>query len=287
MSAKSKKITVRLMGGLGNQMFQYAFGRQLAVDNGMELYLDASSYLRDKKRRYSLGCFNIKAEKLNPIVSLYYDMLYYLYVKLDHKRKNVVIEEEVFGYDEIEAENSAYYIGNWINEDYFKRIGQELIASFIYQGKFDERVRKVLERERISESVAVHVRRGDYMTNGNETIYVAQGKTYYDKARNYMEARKKDLIFYVFSDDITWCKENLGWQDACFIDDSVADDDIIQFELMKNCKNFIVGNSTYSWWAAWLAESPDKICIAPQRWYVNDDSNEACLKALCKNFVLL
>ena len=284
---RKDRITVRLMGGLGNQIFQYVFGRQIAADNGMELYLDTSSYLRDKKRRYSLDWFNIKAKKLNSIDSLYYNIQYYIFVKLGRKSKKLVTEKRIFCHDEIVTKGSSYCIGYWINEDYFKRIKQELVDTFNYQGQFTEQVKNIIAEVKYSESVAVHVRRGDYLTNGNDATYITQGKKYYDEARKYIESKKNNLKFFVFSDDIDWCKENLGWQDAIFIDDSITDDDIVQFEIMKNCRNFIIGNSTYSWWAAWLARNDDRICIAPSKWYVNKKSNEACLSALCKDFAVV
>ena len=76
--------------------------------------------------------------------------------------------------------------------------------------------------------------------------------------------KKTGLEIYMFSDDIGWCKNNLEWKDAVYVDESITHDDIVQFEIMKSCNNFIIGNSTYSWWAAWLAASDDKICVAPK-----------------------
>lgn len=280
-----KKIVIRLMGGLGNQLFQYAFGKQLSLKYHMELLLDKSSYLRKGGRAYELEAYAIGERVLNVVEALYCNVLYYADMKLGVGGKHIVCEDALFQYNNVCVGSNNYYVGFWQNEKYFENIKDDLLEVFISKKGYDDKTYKIIEEVKQSESVAVHVRRGDYLLKEYSNVYVVQDASYYQKAREYMSCKKHNLKFYIFSDDLEWCKQNFEWDNCCFVDDAITDDPIMQFEIMRKCKHYIIANSTYSWWAAWLGENKDSIKIAPDRWYVDDKINIDCKRALLNSFV--
>jgi hypothetical protein len=125
-----------------------------------------------------------------------------------------------------------------------------------------------------SESVCVHVRRGDFVTNTFNGLY---GRDYYDAAAKTISRTKSDLSYFVFSDDIPWCRENLAFDGpTTFVDD---DFEPVKFRddlrLMAACKHFIIANSSFSRWAAWLNEDPAKMVVAPSRWATPKDIDKS------------
>lgn len=280
-----EKITIRLMGGLGNQLFQYAFGKQISKKYSMELVLDTSSYLRKGSRPYNLESYAINDRVLSHCEALYYNSCYYADLKLGVSSRHIIHEKETFQYEDVSVGSNNYYVGFWQNEKYFENIRKDLLHALIWKGNCDDKAKQLLEEIKCNDSVAVHIRRGDYLLKGYADIYVAQDILYYERARAYLNSNKNDLKFYIFSDDIEWCKQNFMWDNCYFVDDSITADSVTQFEIMRSCKHFIIANSTYSWWAAWLAENKDAIRVAPRRWYVDEKVNENCKRALLNSFM--
>lgn len=281
-----KKIVVRLMGGLGNQLFQYAFGKALSKKYNVKLELDVSSYLKED-RAYALNAYAIREELLSSYQSLYYNTIYILDSKLGIPMKKIVHEKESFQFEEILVDQSRYFVGFWQNEQYFNNIISELCTELVLKEKCDNEVKTFIENIEKQESVAVHVRRGDYLLPRYSKDYVLQGMEYYQRAHAYLANQKSDLKFYIFSDDIKWCRQNFNWSNCKFVDESITNDAIIQFEIMRKCKHFIIGNSTYSWWASWLSENEAKIRIAPSHWYVEPKVDENCRRALLTDYILI
>jgi hypothetical protein len=125
-----------------------------------------------------------------------------------------------------------------------------------------------------SEAVVIHVRRGDYLSEKNRGIYELCDMKYYDSAIDKVKKNVKNPLFFVFSDDIGWCRKSFDKSEKIvFVDDSL-NTDIDDFTLMLQGKHFIIANSTFSWWAAWLNTVPNKIVISPEKWFIDAKMNQ-------------
>lgn len=273
-------MIVRYMGGLGNQLFQYAFGKAYATKYGIKVKYDSFSYVRDKKRVYELEAFNISnTSKVNVVKQLIYNILFYL------KKRTVnlfVYEMKEFEYHEPKSTDyDKYFVGHWQNEKYFESVKKELSEEFtlkIISPNINDIYKLISDN---SQSVAIHVRRGDYVGLHG---YILQQMDYYKRAIEIAKQKLSNPKFYIFSDDIEWCKlyfdksaDNIHFVEG----NSTAED----FMLMRACHGFIISNSTYSWWPAYLSESELK--IAPLRWFVDEQTNQDVEKALLNDFVCI
>ena len=273
-------MIVRYMGGLGNQLFQYAFGIACEKQYGVKVEFDKFSYTRDKKRKYELEQFQISNKSMvKGVKSWYYNVLFYF----NSKAKDLfVFEKKTFDYQKYDiAEQHKYYIGHWQNVKYFDMVRQELKKEFnlISVPSQISHLYKIINENR--HSIAVHVRRGDYLSIHE---YVVQTMEYYEAAMHMVRKKITNPVFYVFSDDIDWCKHNfdISQNDIFFIDGNSTVEDFI---LMRACHGFIISNSTYSWWPAYLSES--KVIVAPEKWYIDENENDEVKNALLKSFIII
>jgi hypothetical protein len=183
------------------------------------------------------------------------------------------IEKKRASYDENITKlcRDLYLDGYWQNSKYFDKNRECILNSFnLKRGHQKNKVlKKYLCQISESESVALHVRRGDYLLNKNQEHHGACDLDYYKKAILHMQGMtKNDCMFFIFSDDITWCRENFHFlNNKLFIVDT--DKPVYDLELMKNCKHNIISNSTFSWWGAWLNNFDRKIVIAPKVWWAS------------------
>lgn len=270
-------MIVRYMGGLGNQFFQYAFGKAFEKKYGVKVKYDTFSYVRDKKRLYELSSFNISSNsKLNEVEQLFFNLLFYLKVK---SRKIFIYEKKEFEYLELNSENLAkYYVGSWQNEKYFDSMKNELREEFtlkIMPSNIGDLYKSIISNR---QSVAIHVRRGDYVGLQG---YILQSMDYYKRAMDIVGQKIPEPEFYIFSDDIEWCKSNFvdTGEKLHFVEKNSTVED---FMLMRACHGFIISNSTYSWWPAYLSDSDIK--IAPSKWFVDEETNQNVEKALLNGF---
>jgi hypothetical protein len=274
-------IIVKLMGGLGNQLFQYALGRHLLEINGGELKFDISSYETDELRDYELHSYNIKEEiataeeikrlKIRPrkglfrmINRIFWEKTIYLQEK--HKRY-YCFDPEV-----LSTSADMYVEGYWQNENYFLPIRDILLKEFTLKKALDKENKKILELIESNESISIHIRRGDYVTNPRlEGIFKKHGIDYFIKCIEYMAERIKKPNFFVFSNDIEWARKNLKFNYPIeFIDHNGEDKSCEEMRLLSSCSHHIIANSTFSWWGAWLGENPDKIVLTPEQWILKD-----------------
>ena len=277
-------IISRLKGGLGNQLFQYAIGRQIAYKQDCELKLDLSYFTNQvdvTPREFKLGFFNIKAEIATPK-----DISKVLGSSLIRslRRRCWKWEIDIFKWNQkdeksfefqpelLNHKGAVLLNGYWQNEAYFTAIRSVLLDEIALKPEHLstsclEQVKEISE----TESVAVHVRRGDYISNSesNKTFFVCT-LDYYVSAISQIKKELKTPKFYVFSDEIDWCKENLDIEligkDAQFVSGYQDYEDLW---LMSKCKHQIIANSSFSWWAAWLNTNKDKKVIAPKNWFKN------------------
>jgi hypothetical protein len=278
------------MGGLGNQLFQYALGRQLSIERNVELVLDITDYANSHKREFELNFFNTHGriannsdlkkisnirgntllkkilKKLEVLKPIYYR--YYIKEPHYHYYSNV----QKIGKD-------AYLEGYWQSEKYFKNITEILKNDFQLSENKRKRLKKdLIDSIKTKESVSLHVRRGDYVndTKTNDTHGLC-GLDYYKEAVYYLKKRVKKPLFIVFSDDINWCKKNLDFLgQMLFIEgNNEAYEDIYYMSL---CKHHIIANSTFSWWGAWLGNNDkEKLIIAPRNWFKKSEYQDVDL----------
>ena len=158
-----------------------------------------------------------------------------------------------------------------------------------YKEKLNDMQVELIKEIRKKNSVAIHIRRGDYLDVENINLFYKITKTYYLSALDYLKKNLNDKMdIYIFSDDIEWCKTEYGdLEGAHFIDSTISDSHLVDFEIMRNCKYFIIANSTFSWWASWLSEYSNKIVIAPEKWYCDEEKNEKLKAALLADVIVM
>ena len=276
-------IITKLMGGLGNQMFQYAAGRAVAHRANMPLKLDITYFEKFKFRSYQLNCFNIQenfasTKDIERFIPRRRQIIAFANYKIRAKllpwHKQRLIRQRGFLYDpDITRINGSVYLdGYWQSEKYFKDISEIIRREFTIKHKPNDINSQMLAKIDNVNSVSIHIRRGDYVTNLkiNHTHEVLS-LDYYISALNLISKKVKDLYVFVFSDDIEWVKENLNTTlPINFIDYNKGDKDFEDLRLISRCKHHIIANSSFSWWGAWLSEYPKKIVIAPKKWFVKE-----------------
>lgn len=268
-------IVVRLQGGLGNQMFQYAFGRALSMRSGMELYLDPSPLNPKKNRGYQLDAFILSAKvadsrKIQYLITPHFIIRKKLWkaLKIPFKYADTHILEKNFPYDKNIAsrKTSAYFDGYWQTEKYFGDCKDTIRQDFSFRN--EEALRRHVQYEEVlnSNSVSIHIRRGDYVKNPKyrKRLYVCKLE-YYKNAMKYLSERFENLTFYIASDDHEWVKNNFEISKHIkLIESKNALEDLY---IMSKCKHNIISNSSFSWWAAWLNSNENKRVLAPDIWF--------------------
>lgn len=274
-------IILKLWGGLGNQMFEYAFGRHIQEQLGDKLLLDISSYKYDIKRKYSLNHYNINGEididdtgKYNYL----YDQSKNIFLKIGSLISSEMLYELMspFGiyiwlrstYKKVEItknRKNIYINGYWQSFHYFDDILNEIKKEFMLKVPLDSKYKALAQQIRNANSVCVHIRRGDFLLATN-SLHIS-ALSYYDKAIHELKQKYENLDFYIFSDDIDDVRQNFKFTDKCIHLVERNNPDYIELYLMTQCKHFIISNSTFSWWAANLSEYSEKSVIAPKVWY--------------------
>ncbi len=266
------------MGGLGNQMFQYAAARSLADRTGRRLKLDLFDYHFDRLRRYELHGFQIRAEiaEREDVESLRMstDRLS-LTGRIWHRfmpvRSDSIFRERTMMYNgEIEDINRSVYLdGYWQSERYFVRNKRAVYEDFKLANDLDETNKQVLAKISSVQSVSLHVRRSDYITSRKtKQLLPVCEIDYYQKAVDHIAAKIPDAHFFVFSDDHEWVRRNLKFvHPSSLVTVNTADRGIRDMALMKMCRHHIIANSSFSWWGAWLNPSDEKVVVAPKNWF--------------------
>lgn len=277
-------IIVRLYGGLGNQFFQYATARSLALQRKTSVALDLSWFdsntSNQTNREPQINHFRIQAHNWNSNKKRFEHFLKQnKYAKRIFLYSNRIpyLKEEQFNpkSSNNKLSNDLYLDGYWQNYQYFKNIKSILQHELIPNHQLDEK-NQVLERIiKQNQSVCLHVRRGDYVSNPL-SIHRILDLNYYQGAINYIRKRISNPFFYIFSDDPEWCKENflLDNTKTTFVEHNIGTQSYKDLELMKFCKHFIIANSTFSWWSAWLGANKSSIVIAPSQWFKNEFKNQ-------------
>jgi len=260
-------IIIRLKGGLGNQMFQYAFGRLLAVKNNAEVKFEFSGDKKDTRREYKLDKFNTSVQFAGPDEAKNLQYPFGIVSRVIEKVKTIVLKRYNIGYEPgLLGRKNGYLEGYWQSYKYLEPIKDILAKELALKEPVDQKHKTILEKMRDTNSVCVQVRRGDYVTDPKTSLeHRTFGLEYYDKAFEFLKKKVANPILFVFSDDIEWCKNNLKPDLPVFFSDP-AMPDYEDFALAVKCKHDIIANSSFGFWAAWLNDNPGKIVIAPKKW---------------------
>ncbi len=287
-------VIVQLMGGLGNQMFQYSFGRSIALKNKCDLKLDLSTYENYEWHEYSLSPFNIKATIANQSeIDVLLQKHDHFINKVLRKTMNLgqvkIIEKNIaFNPDYLHIKAPVFLSGYWQSENYF------IENKHIIENELNINIPASIDNQRLLDdintcnAVSLHIRRGNYVsvTEFNNVLGTCS-LDYYDSALHFISEKIENPVFYVFSDDILWAKENLNSDhNFIFVDINDAKHDYEDLRLMQHCKHNIIANSTFSWWAAWLNNFQDKIVIAPKQWF-RGEKNIDSLHLIPENWIRL
>jgi hypothetical protein len=277
-------IIVRLMGGLGNQLFQYAFARALSIEKNVELKLDLN-FLNDKTfkenftyRDFELDKFNLEFKfatkfEINKFSNSRFNNLL---CKLSLKKNNVYLNERTYNHQNVKVLNDIYLDGYWQSELYFENYKKIIIKDLKF--KDVNKVNNSFYENYLynnQNTVSVHIRRGDYVQNLNINAYHGTCDTeYYNKAINFINSKIKNPIFFFFSDDIDWVIKNFGKRyNYNYIDFNTENNNYLDMFLMSKCSHNIIANSSFSWWGAYLNQNSNKYVIAPNKWFV-DSKND-------------
>ena len=280
-------IIVQLTGGLGNQLFQYAMGRALSDRSKDTLMLDINSYSWDTLRKYELGVFNIKVlyAKKEEIERVKQSKAFFKDRFLNKLKRTPLpyfrlsyLKEQSFKYDKnyINFKSKSVYIeGYWQSENYFKSIRNILLKEiFIEDASFSSYMLEYKSSIRQTKnSVSIHIRRGDYVSNTQTTAFHGLcGLEYYRNAMQHIEQSIPNPTYFVFSDDKAYVKEVFSGKQHIIIIENVPYD-YEELFLMSYCNHHIIANSSFSWWGAWLNDSSKKQVIAPARWFATIEMN--------------
>lgn len=270
-------IISRIIGGLGNQMFQYACGYALAQRHRVPYFLDIRGFRNYQLRNFLLGHFNISAStndgdhlpSLTQIGSAWVRFFPTLYRPTGLR----IYREKSLAYDPAisTAGNNIYLDGYWQSEKYFQSVSDELRQEFRLKVPLDRTNEQLLDRMKNEESISLHVRRGDYV---NHPVYATCTLSYYHNALATIRAKHPDATVYVFSDDPGWVKDNIQTDGVTtYVTNNQGANDFKDLVLMSACKHHIIANSSFSWWGAWLGTDAGKIVIAPNAWYTDPTKN--------------
>jgi hypothetical protein len=277
-------ILLRLRGSLGNQLFSYCFGRALAIRKKDILIIDKwPIYQYDAQSYYSLSKFNIKGFVF-PLQFKYLSNIFKRFFNSDISllsRVNFVELYEESVEKECASSKNLIIDGHWQSFRYFEKEWKILKKELTLKDDFSVEEKSLIHEIRKSNSVSIHLRRGDYLKSKDLDVLDLE---YYRKSINLILRKIENPKFFIFSDDIKWVEENLKVKHAIYLKQNIQhpEKDLI---VMSNAKNHIIANSTFSWWGAYLNKSKKKIVIAPKKWFVSKERNKYLSDLLPKEWL--
>jgi hypothetical protein len=277
-------IIVRLNGGLGNQMFQFAAGKALAIQKKTRLLLDISGFDNlpqgTTKRAYELGSFDIKAEfagvRQIEMLARPKGIIRLLDKSRPYYRKTVYCEP-FFHYDPnfFRASSNTILAGYWQSEKYFKDAAAVIRNELQVKAPLSPATQALARHIDSVNAVSIHIRRGDYVSDEKTNQYHGTcSLDYYAGALSLLMQRTSGAELFVFSDEIGWAEKNLvSPLPSHFVQRNDGGQPYEDLFLMSRCRHHIIANSSFSWWGAWLNKNPGKIVIAPSKWFNESDAD--------------
>jgi hypothetical protein len=278
-------VIVRLIGGLGNQLFQYALGRHIAEIHKTILKIDISAFETYKLHKYTLWPFNIRENFATPeeVKALTerrqgaFERLMARIVRRPPRPAPTYIQErELFCFDPdiLNLPDGVYLEGSWQNDKYFKDIEEVIRREFTVKTPQEGRNLELAGQIGECDSVSLHIRRGTYLKPPYSEVHGTMKLEYYLRCVESLTQRVEEPHFFIFSDDSEWARDNLRLSyPATLVDHNDDKKDYEDLRLMSQCKHNIIANSTFSWWGAWLNRNPEKLVFAPKRWLRSDAYN--------------
>ena len=270
---------VKILGGLGNQMFQYALFLSLKERFSHEQVMIDTSCFRNYPLHNGFEVDRIFAQKApvaswRNILKVAYPYPNYRFWKIGKyilpKRKTMCVERKNFSFDAavLTRKGDCYYDGYWQHEEYFCDMKETIWEAFSFPEPVDGRNKEIGALLQASDSVSLHVRRGDYV---NHPLFRGIcDLDYYKRAIHYMEERVNPQLYCVFSNDMAWCESHLRallpGKEVVYVDWNKGAESYVDMRLMSLCQHNIIANSSFSWWGAWLNRNPQKVVGAPERW---------------------
>tara|TARA_Y200000002_G_scaffold360847_1_gene346445 strand:+ start:4790 stop:5629 length:840 start_codon:yes stop_codon:yes gene_type:complete len=259
-------IITNIIGGIGNQLFQYYFGRRIADINKTSLKIDISGFETYSWHKFELNKFNLKYDvaskediekvlKVNLITERVQRFLPY------HKRKLVKQKVNFYDFNLFGIKDNSYLDGYWQCDKYFFSLKNKIIKEITLKSEFENKPFKILKKDILkNRSVSIHVRRGNYLDLNVPVCSI----DFYNSALNVISKTIKDFKVYIFTNDVKWCKENFSQKyNTNIISGQENIFDYHELILMSYCENNIISNSTFSWWAGWLNNNPNKKVFYP------------------------
>jgi hypothetical protein len=280
-------MIIEIIGGLGNQMFQYAFYYALKKrydERSTKIYIDRFKTTVDNQGYELQNVFQINnvSDIYCKDVSVLVDNSMSMASRIRRKilgPKETYFLEKKFRYDskvfELKNNGIIYFRGLWQDETYFKEYRAELLLKFKFPPLTDEININILNIIENCNAVSIHIRRGDYVNNPKYKDILGDvcNYKYYNEAVNLIKSKESLPVFFVFSDDIEWVENNFDFlkeSKVYYISNNKGSKSFLDMQLMCNCKHNIIANSTFSWWAAWLNTNDNKIVIGPFHWFKNN-----------------
>lgn len=280
-----KSVVVRIEGGLGNQLFQYACGRSLADRLGCRLALDLRGLDIQGDRPFQLDAYQIRADiadtdLLSSIPNGRPSRWNRTKSRLAQLAPNFysfpVFWPRSFAFDQRfkQLTHPVYLVGYWQSEKYFDWNRATLLSDIQPVLPLSLNTPFLCEIEGCT-SVALHIRRGDYVSNEQSAQFHGLCDiSYYQAAVKNLKAHVPDIQVFVFSDDIEWAKKHLILDvPIYFVESTSTDNGRTDLELMRRCKHHIIANSSFSWWGAWLCTHPEQQVRAPVRWFADSKTD--------------
>lgn len=292
---KDNCITIQLSGGLGNQMFQYATALSLASDKNAQLDVDSSWFILQKattKRDYELSIFNIE-------INLDKNHSEYGFRSIiDRARKKLFLKSETHQLSVVQEPYFNYWsdinncippfklIGYWQSEQYFDHNRTEILKTFSFPELTEEyNVKHAHNIFKFDNSVSLHVRRGDYISDSTTNAYHGCcNMEYYRSAISLINEKFHDVHYFIFSDDPDWVKSTFDLHNMTIVTENSNDMSFRDMQLMSMCRHHVMANSSFSWWGAWLSKRQGTT-IAPKDWIL--DPSVDTKDVYCKSWTLL
>lgn len=275
------------MGGLGNQMFQYAVGRRVSLLRNTNLKMD-ESFLNDEKlnhtpRKFALDIFSEEIEIVTDAELIKFTSIQKSKFKRDVQSKfpfafpYLTITEPTHNFNEsiLSSPENSHLIGFWQTEKYFLPIQDTIRKDFTFKKPLEGLNKNLADKMFSCNSVSIHVRRGDYINNPTTNLFHGIcSPEYYYAGLDLIKKKVNDIHLFVFSDDMEWVKASMKFDiPVTYIDNNVGNNSYIDMQLMSLCKHNIIANSSFSWWGAWLNNNPGKILVAPKLWFSDTSIN--------------
>lgn len=283
-------IIVKIVGGLGNQMFQYAYAKKLQ-SIGFNVKIDLSAFVNYKLHGgYQLDKYNIDLLSSNSVENnrFYKNNLFSKILKKFPFVKTKIVKEKSLLFDSmlLEVSDDKYVEGYFQNERYLSSIENEIRNNFSIISpltSFSSEIKNMILNS--ESSCSIHIRRGDFANKENKNIHGTCDLEYYTKAIKKIESQYDKTYFFVFSDDFDWVKKNLNIKNVTYVnckEKRIPHEDIY---LMSLCQNNIIANSSFSWWGAWLNNNSNKTVIAPSKWFKDELLEKQSRNIVCESWI--